>query len=66
MPSEKHSISLSGSLSSHGCIIVISGRSLYEAVAADKSMKKIYTYSLLFVQVVVKTAIVVPQVVVLF
>ena len=39
-PSEKHSISLSASLSSHGFIIVISGRSLYEAVAVNKPIKK--------------------------
>ena len=63
-PSEKHSIGLSASLSSHGSIIVINGRSLYEAVAVNKSIKKKRDLRL-FAQVVFKTAIVVHQVVVL-
>ena len=38
-PSEKHSISLSASLSSHGSI-VISGRGLYGGVAVNRSILK--------------------------
>ena len=35
-PSEKHSANLSASSSSHGLVIVISGRSLYDAVAMER------------------------------
>lgn len=35
-PSEKHSANLSASSYSHGLVIVISGRSLYDAVAMER------------------------------
>ena len=38
-PSEKQSANLSASPSSHGFVIVISGRSLYDAVAVERRNK---------------------------